>query len=114
MTSWRRRAAASLDRNQAALVEYLSKHGVTVETRLAECGGGVPDLLLGYCGVDRLAEVKNPERYGQQRNLRKSQQAWVDQWAESTPFLLRTTADCDAAMADMRRMSAQRRQDTKA
>ena len=111
MTGWGRRDA-SPDKNQAMLVAYLSQHGVTVETRLADCGGGVPDLLLGYCGVDRLAEVKNPERRGKQRNLRQSQQAWADRWAGSTPYLLRTTDDCDSAMADMRRLSAQR-QNTK-
>jgi hypothetical protein len=54
------RRAAKVDDNQAAIVDLLRAVGATVES-LARVGNGVPDLLVGFRGVNWLLEVKAPK-----------------------------------------------------
>ena len=53
------RRAARTDPNQAEIVAELRALGATVAI-LSAVGGGVPDLLVGWRGRDRLVEVKSP------------------------------------------------------
>lgn len=52
-----------VDRNQAAIVKALRIFGASV-TDLHALGHGVPDLLVGFHGVNYLMEVKNPTGRG--------------------------------------------------
>lgn len=73
------RRAAHTDANQTAIVAALRKVGAKV-TSLAAVGGGVPDLLVGFRGVNVLLEVKNPEQSKRDQRLRKSQREFHATW----------------------------------
>ena len=68
----RRRKA---DRNQAAIVDALRTVGCSVQP-LHGAGSGVPDLLVGYRGVNLLMEVKN----GKRGKLTPAQYVWHRDW----------------------------------
>lgn len=53
--------ARKVDGNQAGIVKALEARGASVETKLSRAGGGVPDLLVGYKGVNLILEVKDPD-----------------------------------------------------
>lgn len=55
--------------------------------------GGEPDALLGWRGVDRLVELKNPERTPAQRALRAKQVEWHRAWRGQRPAVVETLAD---------------------
>lgn len=67
------------DTNQGAVVQALEGAGCTVQS-LAAAGKGVPDLLVGYRGINLLMEVKNPLTKGK---LTADQTAWHAQWRGS-------------------------------
>lgn len=52
------------DVNQSKIVSNLIAIGATV-TDLSAVGGGCPDLLVGYRGVNYLFEIKRPKLKGQ-------------------------------------------------
>lgn len=53
------RRRAKVDGNHKAIVAGLRAAGCSV-LDLSACGGGVPDLLVGFNGRERLVEVKSP------------------------------------------------------
>ena len=54
------RRNARVDLNHAEIVEAFRKLGASVLS-LANLGRGVPDLLVAWCGVTMLIEVKAPK-----------------------------------------------------
>ena len=52
-----------MNSNQSAIVAALRAAGATVRS-LAELGHGIPDLLVGWRGVNYLVEVKNLDGKG--------------------------------------------------
>jgi hypothetical protein len=62
---------ARKDANHKAVVDALLAAGCSV-VDLSAVGGGCPDLLVGRDGVDRLLEVKNPERKTRGDNAAKT------------------------------------------
>jgi hypothetical protein len=62
------------DSNHAEIVTALRQCGATVHS-LANVGGGCPDLLVGFRGVNYLLEVKRPGK-----KLRQNQRKWHDDW----------------------------------
>jgi len=67
------------DENHAELVRVLEQLGASV-VDLADVGGGVPDLLVGYLGRTVLVEIKNPAtRYGRD-GLSASQREFRAGW----------------------------------
>ena len=73
------RRAARIDANQPSIVEALRVIGATVEP-IYMVGGGVPDLLVGYRGVNWLIEVKDGDKPPSRRRLTPDEQAWHDDW----------------------------------
>lgn len=86
------RKAARTDGNQQAIVSALRKAGASVEI-LAQCGKGVPDLLVGFRTVERLSdgyvafhpfnvllEVKDPSKPKSDQKLTTDQQRWHANW----------------------------------
>jgi len=67
-----RRRAARRDANEALIVACLQAAGATV-CRLSD--KGVPDLLVGYQGVNMLVEVK-----GFKGKLTPAEQEWHQAW----------------------------------
>lgn len=73
------RRIAKTDSNQFAIVRVLRDVGATVQT-LATVGGGCPDLLVGFRGVNYLMEVKDGEKIPSARQLTKDQVDWHGAW----------------------------------
>jgi len=73
------RRAARVDANQAAIVEALRAAGYSVQS-LAAVGEGVPDLLVGACGVNVLLEVKDGSKPPSERKLTPDQERWHTAW----------------------------------
>lgn len=76
------RRAGKVDSNQAKVVAYLRGLGMTVQP-LSAVGQGVPDLLVGFRGMNFLVEVKDGERFPSERVLTKMQQEWHAMWGGS-------------------------------
>ena len=72
-----------VDANQADIVAALRKCGASVQD-LHEVGGGCPDLLVGYHGVNALAEVKTLKG-----RLLANQRRWMDAWKGQHTILRR-------------------------
>jgi hypothetical protein len=73
------RRAARTDANQGAIVDALRAVGATV-TILSEVGQGVPDLLVGYRGLNLLLEVKDGSKPPSKRLLTPEQERWHAEW----------------------------------
>lgn len=69
-----RRDAHRSDINQPEIMDRLRSIGCSIEPLTAQ-GGGCPDLLVGYRGLNILLEVKPPKG-----KLRQSQIIWHDRW----------------------------------
>ena len=67
------------DRNQLELMKQIRQLGATV-TSLHEVGNGVPDLLVGYRGLNFLFEVKDPQQPPSKRKLTLMEQDWHESW----------------------------------
>jgi len=67
-----RQLNAKRDANEPEIVKALRKHGATVQPLSV---GGVPDLLVGYMGVNLLFEVKSDKG-----TLTEDQKVWHENW----------------------------------
>lgn len=82
------RRAAHVDANHTAIVEALRRLGALV-TSLAAVGKGVPDLLVGFRGVNVLLEVKNPQVILSDQQLNAAQKKFHETWPGPV-FVVRT------------------------
>lgn len=73
------RRIARVDSNQSEIVEALRAIGATVQT-LHQVGGGVPDLLVGFRGVNILLEVKDGKKPPSARRLTEAEYSWHVDW----------------------------------
>ena len=80
------RRAAKVDLSQREIVKTLRGMGASVEPRLARVGEGVPDLLVGWRGVNILLETKTGDRPCD-RKLSSDEQRWHDSWAGSVAIV---------------------------
>ncbi len=69
-----------IDANQQAIVKALRQAGASVQS-LASIGLGVPDLLVGFCGVNYLVEVKDGSAPPSRRLLTDAELDWQSRWA---------------------------------
>lgn len=76
------RKAAKTDSNQSELVTALRAIGASVQS-LAATGKGVPDLLVGYRGINYLMEVKDGNKPPSARLLTEDQLRWHQNWQGS-------------------------------
>jgi hypothetical protein len=86
------RRAANLDSNHRAIVLALRSIGATVQS-LASMGGGVPDLLVGYRGLNVLLEVKDSEKPPSARSLTLDETHWQETWGGQ----VKTVSTCEEA-----------------
>lgn len=68
------RFAGQVDENQAFIAEGLRKAGRSVRI-LSAAGDGIPDLLVGYHGINYLLEVKI-----EKGKLTPAQKKFFDSW----------------------------------
>ena len=67
------------DSNHDEIVKWLKAFGATVQS-LTSLGDGCPDLLIGYRGVNVLAEIKDAKLSPSRRQLRRNQVDWHARW----------------------------------
>ena len=75
------------DALQTSIVKALRAVGCSVES-LANCGGGIPDLLVGYHMRTCLIEVKAPRG-----ELTPMQLEWAGRWRGEGPAIVRSVAE---------------------
>jgi hypothetical protein len=81
-------AGRKTDDNQDDVVKALRDRGVKVEPRLAACGGGVGDLLVGYKRQLAIGEVKPGDATRKdQRELNDNERKWHEEWGEFPVYL---------------------------
>ena len=83
------RRAARADTNQPDIVKALRRGGATI-WHTHTIGRGGPDIVIGYCGVNVLAEIKRDEREPLTPAEFKFHAAWRGQ-------IVRLTNECEAA-----------------
>lgn len=71
--------AAKVDANQAEIVHALRCIGCSVQV-LSTVGSGVPDLLVGFNGLNILMEVKDGKKPPSARKLTADQVIWHGDW----------------------------------
>lgn len=74
-----KRKAAKRDANEKEIVEVFEAAGCSIE-RVSQ--RGVPDLMIGHKGVNRLVEVKNPRTRARKKTdgLTDDQVEWHRTW----------------------------------
>ena len=75
--------AAKIDANQNEIVKALRQIGCGVQS-LASVGKGVPDLLVGFRGVNFLIEVKDGSKPKSAQKLTPDQIEWHRNWQGKT------------------------------
>jgi hypothetical protein len=76
------RKAAKTDSNQNEVVTALRAIGASVQS-LAATGKGVPDLLVGYRGINYLLEIKDGNKMPSAQKLTIDQEHWHSLWRGS-------------------------------
>ena len=79
------RQRARRDTIHAAIVSALRDVGASVQD-LAAVGGGVPDILVGYRGMNYLMEIKTP-KHGTKAGTAARQQEWHASWRGSAHYV---------------------------
>ena len=92
------RRAGKVDGNQAEVVRKLRDCAVKVEV-LSDVGKGVPDLLLGFRGINLLVELKDGSKPPSARSLTADQKAWHESW----PGQVDVAEDFESAWAIVQR-----------
>ncbi len=67
------------DDNQKEIVKALRAIGCTV-TVASQVGGGFPDLVVGFWGINHLIEIKDGDKPKSKQRLSKVQQKFHDNW----------------------------------
>lgn len=71
--------AAKIDANQNEIVNALRKAGCSVQI-LSSVGKGCPDILVGFCGVNILMEIKDGNKPKSAQKLTDDQVVWHRNW----------------------------------
>lgn len=67
------------DQNQREIINVLREIGAKV-TVTSGLGGGFPDCVVGFRGVNYLLEIKNPLQPKHRHELTEDQKTWHDGW----------------------------------
>ena len=70
---------ARVDDNHADVVASLRRAGCSVQS-LAQLGQGVPDLLVGVAGQNRLFEIKDGSKPPSRQRLTEDEIEWHATW----------------------------------
>ena len=85
---------AKIDANQNQIVDFLRDAGASVQS-LASLGKGVPDLLVGWRGINFAIEVKGPKGA-----LTSDQAKWHREW-RGRVVIVRSVEDCKNLLSEM-------------
>lgn len=76
------RRKARADANQPDIVEALRAVGASV-AHIHMVGQGLPDIIVGFHGVNYLMEIKDGGKPPSKRRLTPNEQDWHDAWRGS-------------------------------
>ena len=68
-----------IDKNQPEIVMALRQAGATV-SHLHEIGKGMPDLAVGFRGVNYFFEVKDGSKAPSKQRLTPDEERWHSEW----------------------------------
>lgn len=88
----RRGHAGKVDGNHNAIVDALRDHGICAQS-IATVGGGCPDIIAGFRGVNVLLEAKMP---GKAPNVNEKE--WALRWAGQYAIVDSPEAAIDAVL----------------
>lgn len=92
------RRAARLDSNHPNVVKALRSAGMTVQS-LAAVGQGVPDLLVGWRGLNLVMELKDGAKPPSAQALTADETKWHESWGGHV-VIVRDSDEAVAAMLD--------------
>ena len=81
------RRASNIDANQPEIVKKLRDRGVEVYVT-SDIGGGFPDLVCAYQGVNILVEIKNPKKSPAGQRLTPAQRIFHKRWKLHGPCIV--------------------------
>lgn len=93
------RRAARVDANQAEIVKALRDAGASVQP-IYQLGKGVPDLLVGFRGVNFVVEVKDGSKSPSARRLTPDERKWHAAWSGHV-VVVETVADALRLLASV-------------
>jgi len=73
------RRAARVDDNHRDIINSLEEMHCTV-LDLSKVGGGCPDILVGWQGINILFEIKDGNKPPSRRRLRDNQESFMQRW----------------------------------
>jgi hypothetical protein len=80
------RRAAKVDSNQMELVRFMRKLGASVAIT-SSSGEGFTDTVVGFCGMNRLVEIKDGDKPASKRVLTPDQREWHMKWGGSAAVI---------------------------
>lgn len=93
---------ARVDSNQPEVVKLFRDLGASVQ-HLHTVGKGCPDLLIGYCGINGVVEVKDPRQPPSKRRLTEDEEKWHTSW-QGNVVVVQTLNDVVEHLAYLRRV----------
>lgn len=93
------RRAAKVDNNQNELVVFMRDHGASVSIT-SSTGKGFTDVVVGYCGVSCLCEIKDGKKAPSDRVLTKDQRKFHAEW-KGRIYTVETKHDCAVLLRDL-------------
>lgn len=69
-----------VDANQSSVIEEVRQWPGVIVQDLHGIGNGVPDLLIGFRGVNFLVELKDGEKPKHQKQLTEPEKKWHSAW----------------------------------
>ncbi len=93
------RHAAKVDVNQPEIVKAFRKAGASVKP-VHQIKGFV-DILVGYCGIDQLVEIKDGTKPPSARKLSEAEQEFWDGWKGRKPVIVISIDDVAPLLSSM-------------
>lgn len=85
-----KRRAARVDANQGAVVAELRDFGISVHIT-SQLGDGFPDLVCGFCGINGMYELKDPEKPFSAQELSPDERKFHNDWKGDVRVALTST-----------------------
>lgn len=97
------RRAGRIDANQNAVVDYLRALGMSV-CILSPMGKGIPDLLVGWRGLNVLLELKDGAKPPSAQELTADERNWHAKWAGQLATVNSAEAAARVVIAEWERL----------
>lgn len=93
------RLRSKVDDNQAEIVQAFRSAGASVKQ--VHIVKGFVDVVVGYCGVTELVEIKDGSKPPSKRNLTAGEQEFWDTWKGRRPVIVETVSQVPEVLSEM-------------